>query len=83
MIVGDVVIPQDGFALRSGCMVYSHAIIASVQPFVLVSEDGDMRWSATIKAADFKVIGSAKEEAMICVWERLYRDRKNGIDISK
>lgn len=47
MKVGDVVVAADDerFPLRSACEYYSHAIVASVDPFVLVSEHGDMMWS--------------------------------------
>lgn len=50
MKVGDVVISRDGpwstkSPLVSGCGMYTHAICVSVEPFVLVSEEGDMMWS--------------------------------------
>lgn len=47
MKVGDVVVPVDFLRdpFRSGAEWYSHAIVVSVDPFVMVSERGDMLWS--------------------------------------
>ena len=65
MKVSDVVVPiSSEFQLASGCSRYSHAIVVSENPFVLASEHGDMRWSATVKKEQFRVIGTAKESTM-------------------
>ena len=54
MKIGDRVIPKaHRYVLRSGCGVYPYAIVKSIDPFVLVSEDGDMTWRATVKQEDF------------------------------
>lgn len=48
MQVGDVVVPVDGpmsQTLRSGCEHYTHAFVVSMDPFVLVSAQGDMMWT--------------------------------------
>lgn len=48
MKVGDVMVARDGPLtnwLRSGCEHYTHAILVSVEPFVMVSQEGDMMWS--------------------------------------
>lgn len=48
MKVGDVMVAREGPLtnwLRSGCEHYTHAILVSVEPFVMVSEEGDMMWS--------------------------------------
>ena len=48
MKIGDVVIPaRDDVVLACGSGRYTHAIVASVDPFVLVSECGDMLWRFT------------------------------------
>ncbi len=38
---------------------YDQAIVLNTDPFVLVSIDGSMRWSCTVKMKDFKVVGKA------------------------
>lgn len=68
MKIGDVVVPRRGavteygfeFVLHCGSGVYSHAIVASVSPFVLVSEGGDMLWSATVKPEYFQPLCQAE-----------------------
>jgi len=50
MRVGYVVISRDGpwsskSPLVCGSGMYTHAICVSVEPFVCVSEEGDMMWS--------------------------------------
>jgi hypothetical protein len=42
---GDVVVARDPNGLHCGSGVYTHAICISVLPFVLVSEETDMRWT--------------------------------------
>ncbi len=79
MQVGDVVIPRRGhvtefggeFVLHCGSGVYSHAIVASVEPFVLVSESGDMKWTATIKPEFFTPLCRASKEIVDRVLKRL------------
>ena len=45
MKIGDVVISNRlEYPLTSGCSYYTHAICVSVDPFILVSELGDMKW---------------------------------------
>jgi hypothetical protein len=45
MKIGDVVISNRiEYPLTSGCSYYTHAICVSVDPFLLVSELGDMVW---------------------------------------
>jgi hypothetical protein len=58
MKVGDVVIParSAGAGFHSGAESYTHAIVASVEPFVLVSQHGDMMWTSTVKSEDVTVL---------------------------
>lgn len=45
MKVGDVVIVKNFEAtLHCSHHIYTHAIVASISPFILVSEEGDMLW---------------------------------------
>jgi len=70
--VGDVVVPSsDQVILHSGCSLYSHAIVVQVEPFVLVSEESDMRWSSTVEPTDFVVVGVAKPEVLEKCMRRL------------
>lgn len=57
--VGDKVEPIDPmYTLASGCERYPHAYVVSVNPFRLMSERGDMYWSATVMPENFKLIAS-------------------------
>lgn len=71
MQVGDVVIPQrdkrtgrEVFQLASGSSYYRHAIVVSIDPFVLVSQHGDMLWSATVRSEDFQAICQVHPDIM-------------------
>jgi hypothetical protein len=47
MYIGDIVVPKnpkEGVILRCGSYVYTHAVCVSVDPFTLVSPEGDMTW---------------------------------------
>lgn len=48
MKVGDVVVSKHGpysGHLCCGTGIYTHAIVVSLEPFALVSEEGDMLWT--------------------------------------
>ena len=79
MKVGDIVQRKDNGMLRSGCEAYPRAVVASTSPFCLISEESDMRWSATVKRDDFKVVGLADEETFKRVATRWQRDRISGV----
>jgi hypothetical protein len=49
---------------------YGFAIVASVDPFILVSEGGDMRWSY-LDSSKFKAIGMANADAQAVAQTRL------------
>lgn len=61
MKIADIIKPtkESGFILRSGAQSYDKAVVISIDPFVITSEEADMRWEATIKMEDFEVIGKA------------------------
>jgi hypothetical protein len=60
--VGDVMIPISLHnQLVSGCAAYTHAICVSVEPFVMVSQEGDMMWTQQ-KVQDFRSHGPASDE---------------------
>ncbi len=63
--------------LRCGCGAYDDAIVVSVKPFVLVSREGDMRWSATVEPHQFKTVATAPAEVQkvaMARWELDQRD---------
>lgn len=80
MNIGDVVIPRThGTIFRSGCSVYSHAICVSVDPLILISEHGDMRWNnmemSEVKSlckADDKIIKRCFENSRGLGMEKIF-----------
>lgn len=59
LMVGDLVRPiGHEHQLASGCGRYDFAIVVSVDPFVLASESGDMRWSH-VSPHNFKTFDTA------------------------
>jgi hypothetical protein len=58
--------------LRSGAEWYPAAVVAQADPFVLISEQGDMMWTSA-RAEDFEVCGIASTFAKIKVNERIER----------
>lgn len=60
MKVGDIVKPINGRLAH--IVLHADAVVVSVTPFVLVSREADMRWSATVKPENFKVVGHASTE---------------------
>jgi len=73
MKVKDVVVPINNTVLRSGCSVYDKAVVASVDPFVLISEEGDMLWRATIEMKDFEITGVVNRKTWKNVKNRIKR----------
>lgn len=76
MKIGDKVVPTSAYGvLASGGERYAHAYVTNIAPFQLISEDGDMRWTVTVKKEDFKVapdnIGEYIPKPAV---ERLQRD---------
>lgn len=63
MKVGDLVEAVPPFALVCGSGRYGHAVVAQVEPMVLVSEGGDMLWRATVYPGCVRVVGPASQEA--------------------
>lgn len=60
LLIGDLVEPVSAeHQLASGGGCYAFAVVISVDPLVLVSEQADMRWSATVAAEHFKAFGRA------------------------
>ncbi len=68
--VGDVMVSRPGRdPLVSGCEFYTHAICVSLDPFVLVSQEGDMMW--TCRGIDtVESCGPASEEESAAAFDR-------------
>jgi hypothetical protein len=63
MKVGSIVRPKNGIILRCSLYEYNSAVVISLDPFILVSMDTNMRWS-TKDPKDFEVYGSALKELL-------------------
>jgi len=55
---------ESGFTLRSGAGYYDKAVVISEEPFIITSEESDMKWEATIKKEYFEVVGEADEATL-------------------
>lgn len=73
MKIGDVVVPSriTEKVLHCGSGVYTHAIVGSVDPFVLVSSSGDMVWTETWNPQDVVPLCQASEDVQATVQRRL------------
>lgn len=69
MQIGDIVIPINGVVLACGSGRYNFAIVANVDPFVLVSGEGDMLWEKE-SPDDFIVLCQASSEIIACAVNR-------------
>ena len=63
MKVGNIIKPtkESGFTLRSGAGYYDKAVVISEEPFIITSEQSDMKWEATIKKEYFEVVETPEE----------------------
>lgn len=82
--VFDVVTPygkqfrQHPYVLHSGCSMYDRAVVAQIEPYVLISEEGDMMWT-DIVPSDFELHCKASKATMYNVIKRFneeFPDRK-------
>ena len=72
LCVGDEVKPRyEEVVLASGCGRYPTAIVVSIEPFVLVSLESDMRWERTVEPSDFMVAGKANAKTLEKCMRRL------------
>ena len=73
LCVGDLVRPiNPEYPLFSGCERYGFAVVVSVEPFVLVSERADMKWTATVSPGQFESFGVASHSMLQLCKKRLY-----------
>ena len=66
MKVGNIIKPtkESVFTLRSGAGYYDKAVVISEEPFIITSEESDMKWEATIKKEYFEVVGEADKATL-------------------
>lgn len=71
--VGSLVAPksESNFVLHCGTGTYDKAVVLSVNPFILSSEDSTMKWEATIDINNFKVVGVTDETTLNKCMRRL------------
>ena len=70
----DLVASVRPMGLHCSHYVYDNAVVASMHPFVLVSQDGDMRW-AKIQPEDVVVVGRVSWTTRLHVWMRFRNSR--------
>lgn len=75
MEIGDLVASKNSLTdpLRSGAELYFRAVVVSVDPFVMISEQADMRWS-TWDIDRVTVVGHASPEILERCVDRYVRD---------
>lgn len=81
MKIGDLVAGVNGYILASGAEHYSNAVCVSVDPLIVISKRGDMRWNRLEK----KTLNRLEQLAKLIIrtlWNvlkeitNLYRDKK-------
>jgi len=79
MKVGDVVIAKNREdSLHCSHYIYTHAIVASTNPFILVSELGDMLWSK-VDSNDYIPLCQVHPKIRKTVLKRFKRDHDSGV----
>ncbi len=79
--IGSIVKPKrtSSYRLVCGSGRYQDAVVVSLKPFVLVSREGDMRWSATVRQRYFRVCGKANSMVLKVCKARFAFDLSRGI----
>jgi hypothetical protein len=70
LVVGSYVVPSDDHYFHSGSGAYIGAIVISLDPFIMVSEHGDMRWSQ-IRPENVKVVARVTDYVLNRCMKRL------------
>lgn len=74
MKTGDVVVAVPPFVLACGSGRYTHAIVESIEPLILVSEEGDMLWRSTIEPGCIRALCQAHPRIVQVALDRLNRE---------
>jgi hypothetical protein len=65
IIVGDIVEPKPGWnTLRAGRNAYGQAVVISLDPFVLISQDGESVWTGGNEPKNFNMVGTVNEQKL-------------------
>ena len=72
MKIGDVVVSKHGPYSGHLCCGYTHAIVVSLEPFAMVSEEGDMLWTQVSPDEVVALCQSSKEvqDVVLARWNR-------------
>lgn len=76
MKIGDLVTGANGYVFASGAERYSDAVCVSVEPLIVISKRGDMRWNRLDKE-HVESVGVASESDYKNAMERLERDNQS------
>ncbi len=63
---GDIVRPINEVQLHCGSHIYQHAVVVSVDPFIMVSKSSDMKWSHHSINNFVKVGVATKKQLKLC-----------------
>ena len=75
MRIGDFVEPvSNEHVLACGSGIYPQAVCVSTDPFILVSEEADMMWSATVEIGGYKTCGTTSPRILLRCLKRLDKD---------
>ena len=74
LAVGDLVEAVPPTVLHCGTGIYKQAVVASIDPLIIISNDGTMLWRKTIMEGNLKKIGTASYASLMnvllrVVWE--------------
>ncbi len=78
--VGDFAIPKAGHQIFCGSGLYDRAVVVSLEPFVIISEWGDMMWNHE-QAKDFHSAGPADEESKAAAFARIARNNQGVLSL--
>lgn len=63
--VGDIVEPKPGWnTLRAGRTAYGEAVVISLDPFILISEDGAFQWHGGNEPKNFNMVGTVNDQKL-------------------
>ena len=74
MSVGYVMVPIPPQDLVSSTARYAYAVCVSMDPFVLVSGDGEMAWRATVSPENFIAVCPAVGHPRRAAFKRYHND---------
>jgi len=77
--IGDIVLSRfDKSHLVCGSGYYHSAVVVSLRPFVLISENAEMMWCNFCDKQDlFRTVGTASPDILAACMKRLYFDYPN------